>query len=339
MTERIDISICGTVYNNVRTVKRSILSVVKALEGLNYEIVIVDNYSDDGTYEVLLDLQKELSEKGIRMKVVRREPPSMVRLFDMHCRGKGRQLAYKLSRGQYILCVDLDTIYYPEKLRQFITSYFRSSLRERKAVFTQLVPCIIPRYLLRTLGGWASLLAYENAELISRLALFDAVAFLPVNLGIEEEVHGDREKRYAKSTIVYLLRVFRRRLDNEYSSGYTLKQLITLRYYLYRRKLGVIGSLGSILLIMFFKVINLVRGLRRYPFNQKLKGLPPYLYASYVSLKNIINPLDWGFRYEDIEAIRLNLKHLALIAYYYPDVINVIKRLHREFKDKMIITY
>ncbi|MEM3607108.1 MAG: glycosyltransferase family A protein, partial [Candidatus Bathyarchaeia archaeon] len=44
-------SIYGTVYNNVKYIKRCLDSLVKALPNFDdeYELVIVDNYSTDGT--------------------------------------------------------------------------------------------------------------------------------------------------------------------------------------------------------------------------------------------------------------------------------------------------
>ena len=54
------ISVCTIVFNNRRTVKRSIESVVEALKkfNLDFEIIVIDNCSFDGTYEKLLELKR-----------------------------------------------------------------------------------------------------------------------------------------------------------------------------------------------------------------------------------------------------------------------------------------
>ena len=47
------ISIYATVYNNAYIVEQSITSLIKALPNFeeNYELVIIDNFSTDGTWE------------------------------------------------------------------------------------------------------------------------------------------------------------------------------------------------------------------------------------------------------------------------------------------------
>jgi glycosyltransferase involved in cell wall biosynthesis len=47
----------GTVYNNVNTVEKRIESIWRP----EYEIVIVDNYSSDGTWEKLIELRKNIT--------------------------------------------------------------------------------------------------------------------------------------------------------------------------------------------------------------------------------------------------------------------------------------
>jgi len=53
------VSIYGTVYNNSYVIEDSILSLRNALPDFeeSYELVIVDNYSTDGTWEKLLRLK------------------------------------------------------------------------------------------------------------------------------------------------------------------------------------------------------------------------------------------------------------------------------------------
>lgn len=52
----LNLCLYSTVYNNVQYVERSISSVWRP----DAEIVIVDSFSTDGTYEKLLSLKKTL---------------------------------------------------------------------------------------------------------------------------------------------------------------------------------------------------------------------------------------------------------------------------------------
>jgi len=52
----LNLCLYSTVYNNVQYVERSISSVWRP----DVEIVIVDSFSTDGTYEKLLSLKKTL---------------------------------------------------------------------------------------------------------------------------------------------------------------------------------------------------------------------------------------------------------------------------------------
>ncbi len=96
VSENIKYSFCTTVYNSVETIQRFYDSISKSMTE-NSELVIVDSFSKDGTYEKLL----EISEKDPRVKVIRKK-----------CwRGKGRQIAIENSNGEIIIMVDADVKY------------------------------------------------------------------------------------------------------------------------------------------------------------------------------------------------------------------------------------
>jgi glycosyltransferase involved in cell wall biosynthesis len=88
------ISFCSTVYNNYNTIEHGILSLIKAVKRLDvrYEIVVVDNFSSDGTYELLLRLRREIPT----LKIIRKKCS----------RGSGRQLAFYYSSGDVIFPFD-----------------------------------------------------------------------------------------------------------------------------------------------------------------------------------------------------------------------------------------
>ncbi len=57
----------GTVYNNASTVEKCIESVWRP----GYEVVVVDNYSTDGTWEKLLELRRDFNLKVYRYRCSR----------------------------------------------------------------------------------------------------------------------------------------------------------------------------------------------------------------------------------------------------------------------------
>ena len=54
-------SIYGTVYNNAKYIRNCLASLIQALPDFDedYELVIVDNYSTDGTFKILKNFAKE----------------------------------------------------------------------------------------------------------------------------------------------------------------------------------------------------------------------------------------------------------------------------------------
>jgi glycosyltransferase involved in cell wall biosynthesis len=164
-------SICiyGTVYNNVNTVGKCIESIWRP----EYEIVIVDNYSSDGTWEKLLELRKEYN----------------LRMYRYHCsRGLGRNIAlYNCPENSLTAWFDLDTIYLPAFHKAI--DYARGT-----DLIVHAGPLIARRELILSKGGWRDLNYAEDWELVSRVG-FDV--HLPIVLGFNQVVlYAHREKRY-----------------------------------------------------------------------------------------------------------------------------------------------
>ena len=61
MRRKSNITIYATVYNNFSNVKESLNSIIKQFPDFStlFEFVIVDNYSNDGTWEVLQKFAKK----------------------------------------------------------------------------------------------------------------------------------------------------------------------------------------------------------------------------------------------------------------------------------------
>lgn len=179
----------STVFNNVQYVEQSISSVWRP----DAEIVVVDSFSTDGTWEKLLILRKEFNLKLFRYKC---------------SRGLGRQIALKKCRERSVTAYfDMDTTYYEtfHKLIDYVTQH--DNLR-------MLVP-YVPTFIARReavleRGGWRDLNYLEDNEMNSRVG-FDIVA--PVIIGRNVHVPGrgimgpTRERRYGKYSRIIRVKI------------------------------------------------------------------------------------------------------------------------------------
>jgi len=95
------ISIYGTVYNNFDTVDKTIFSLYSVLPDFEnrYELVIVDNFSIDGTWEKLLKIKTQLKN----LKLIRYRST----------RGEGRLIALQHTSGDQVMYVDFDCVFDP----------------------------------------------------------------------------------------------------------------------------------------------------------------------------------------------------------------------------------
>ncbi len=165
-------SICVTHHNNVVSLKESLDSILNQVDE-KFELIIVDNLSDDGSLTILQDY----AEKG-EIKLIRKR-----------CnRGQGRQLAFENSSGDYIISnIDMDNVFKPvlDELLQFYHSVCEGYLL---LVISDPDPAvrgfqnvtIAPRDLIQDLGGWRNLQFAEDWDLWSRAAkvgLYRYVAF------------------------------------------------------------------------------------------------------------------------------------------------------------------
>jgi glycosyltransferase involved in cell wall biosynthesis len=95
--ENIMITFCGTVYNSAKYIEKSLKSIIDTAiklktYGVESEIVIVDNYSDDGTWELLQAIREKYNAEGVEMKFIKYKCS----------RGLGRNIALKIARGRYL---------------------------------------------------------------------------------------------------------------------------------------------------------------------------------------------------------------------------------------------
>ncbi len=104
------VSVVMPTYNQAMFVGEAIESVLNQTYN-NYELIIIDNYSDDGTEEIVNSyayqdkriIYKKFSNKGII--------------------ATSRNIAIKMSRGYYIAFLDSDDLWFADKLKKVIEFY------------------------------------------------------------------------------------------------------------------------------------------------------------------------------------------------------------------------
>ena len=229
MRRKSNITIYATVYNNFSKVKESLNSIIKQFPDFStsFEFVIVDNYSNDGTWEVL----QKFAKKYKNIKLIRE-----------HCsRGEGRAIAVNSIKTDYMFYVDLDTIYLPEfsKIIKYLINNYKTN---------SLMPFgFCDKRTMDKIGNWADLLHAEDIEFAAR-ALSKGVKIydLPVFISKNQIVKGNRDKRYELNKF----KLFKRRyIDlNNYIEGrgmtssrelkrrYSGLRYFIMLYILYKRK-------------------------------------------------------------------------------------------------------
>lgn len=110
------LSVVIPVYNEKGTVLE-LLSQVKAVKDIDKEIVIVDDFSTDGTREILEKLQKE--DKSVKI------------IFKPSNSGKGATLreGFQRTTGEYVIVQDADLEYDPQDYHKLL-----AELKDEKTV-------------------------------------------------------------------------------------------------------------------------------------------------------------------------------------------------------------
>jgi len=164
MQDKKNISVIICTFNRSRLLKKSLESLGnQSINVKEFEIIVVDNESYDGSLEIL---KKYENEKKIKL-VIRRSS-----------RGLGRNIAVKHSSGKYIISqIDMDDVFEP-KLKELITIYHEYF--EGFMLLVSGVPgvMIAPKRLIEEVGGYRDLSRLEDKDLYSRAAQQGRFKFL-----------------------------------------------------------------------------------------------------------------------------------------------------------------
>ena len=253
----IEFSVYATVYNNAYIVEDSIRSLFKAVPFID-ELVIVDNYSWDGTWEKLLGLRREYPLKLYRYKC---------------SRGLGRQIAFLRTSGKYVMFVDLDTIYMPEfgyAVKKLLEHTHDGVLWNMNALTT--------RKTMIKIGGWKDMNICEDWELLYR-ALRKGINHINPSLYVLWiNVRRVGEKRYVKNYIGYIRRRIKNILDTVKGCRFSPRQM-------------VIRNRNKISLSLLFSTL-----LSMYNINRECSIIDyVYTHTDYILPEEVGLPKDWFF--------------------------------------------
>lgn len=158
-------SICTTNYQCAHALDAHLESVFKLLSKFDFEYIVVDNKSKDGS----LDILRKWEDRHQNMKVQSRKCTM----------GEGRQISFKHSRGDTILVLDTDVVYYPTT-RDFLDIYIEKYQNLAvQAVFLGA----FPRSVWEEIGGRRSLNAFEDVDMWIRIWKLGMMRWYPVLMG------------------------------------------------------------------------------------------------------------------------------------------------------------
>src|SRR6266487_1857286 len=159
------LSICTTNYNCAHALHGHLESVYENLSGVEFEYIVVDNFSKDRSLKALQDWAASHA--------------NMTVLSSRCTMGEGRQIAFLRSRGGHIMVVDTDVVY-TNLLRRFFDRYHEKYSR----MSVQALYCgIFPRDHWIGVGGRRNLSTNEDLDMWVRLVRCDWIRWYPVSLG------------------------------------------------------------------------------------------------------------------------------------------------------------
>ncbi len=158
-------SICTTNYNCAHALKQHLDSIYSLLDEGEFEYIVVDSKSKDKSVEVL----REYASSHENMTIIQKK-----------CvRGRGRQIAFKKSKGDCILQVDTDTLYYP-----IWKTFLNRCADEYPHLAVQAIfGGIYPREIMDEVGGWHNFQWGDDLDLWMRVWKLGKMRWYPVAVG------------------------------------------------------------------------------------------------------------------------------------------------------------
>lgn len=159
-------SICTTNYNCAHALQQHLDSIYSQLDEAEFEYIVVDSKSKDNSMDIMRGYAASHENITILQK---------------RCiRGIGRQIAFKKSKGEFIIQVDTDTRYLP------IWKRFLDVSREKyyNLAIQAIYGGIYPRKILKEVGGWRDFQYAEDFDLWMRIWKIGKMKWYPLIVGI-----------------------------------------------------------------------------------------------------------------------------------------------------------
>jgi glycosyltransferase involved in cell wall biosynthesis len=164
-------SICTTNYNCAHALKQHLDSIYSQLDEDEFEYIVVDSKSKDKSMEVL----KKYASSRENMMILQKK-----------CvRGIGRRIAFKKSKGDYIIQVDTDTVYYP-----IWGTFINKCVDEYPSLAVQAIfSGVYPREIMIEIGGWRNFQWGDDLDLWMRVWKIGKMRWYPIAVGgnVKEE--------------------------------------------------------------------------------------------------------------------------------------------------------
>jgi glycosyltransferase involved in cell wall biosynthesis len=309
-----------TNYNNFPRIERALDTLMEALRDTDFEMVVVDSCSTDGSFELL----QEYSRRHKNIKVLRKKCT----------RGLGRQIAFEHSRGRLIIFADMDCSYDSSKIRELVKIY--EIFYKGKILITPSSILIGSREVVEKVGGWRDYNSADDIDFLTRAFILNRGVFIPVRVAENEPfpespvsffgarmVLFGRERRYEKNLFKLFFRKLRFTLDSYSANAYTLRKI-----YLRHRMFGISPIVTFLYspLLAFSRIFSFC--LRRKPISAD-PHLFNNLYLVYKMIENMVNPAKFGFPGEDMRSFISN-EEISFISKFYPGVQNRIVEIAGE---------
>lgn len=145
------LSITITAKNEAPVIDKVLNNLIKQLNDINYEMILIDNWSSDNTFQILKKYENN------HIKVFRYKGS----------KGSARNFALKKADGKYVMALDADQVYL--NLDKFLRDYFSRYSSYSVKIGRSSFPIISPKELLMNVGGWRDLQFAEDWDLWFRL--------------------------------------------------------------------------------------------------------------------------------------------------------------------------
>ena len=225
----VKLSAYGTCFNTKSTIIPFVENLFSTFSSVDLELVLVDNYSIDGTWETLKELQERYNINLYKEK---------------SNRGRGRNIAFEKTDGNYTLSVDADNVFLDTTYKNILINHINWLDNNTIINFT-----LSKRDVISIAGNWnVALNAGEDVELKARILKshgrligIPAILEQDVNVlnGQKKATSGISERRYANG-ISYVKRLLDWLTDTV--RGYGLKYS-DLKYYNGYQKIAMLYGL------------------------------------------------------------------------------------------------